>query len=469
MSGGRLKSTTDDRGPIDTLSGRQLDSSRRNEILTRLAGEPETRAIRFRETPGKAGDAASILLLRRDSDLRDVLANEKDFPLTPYDDALGAVSRHIRFFLSADTEEVAARREMRSKILGHSETVARADDLGMRVNAREAARATVRSLDARSKGETVFDVVREVGFLVPYLIAVRAFAVTGPRQPSLRIHLLQLLRVWKSGWRWFRLSEETQAMQSLLQWTLLPTGHIFANFRNRDAGLRGQAKWASESLEAEISRVLKLEMESPSRPFYVALKALHDSGEMDQSSFDTRASGLVYEFVGSVLILVGQGFARTLQYMRASGTRPDQLPGLLAEPDLAEAWINEALRLHSPTGMLQRTCPHGASLGDMQVSPGEHVIMAVDLASRDPASRIQPGAFAPDSDPGAYLHFGNLDGDHPCFGQGWARAIIREMLLALAELPGLDFIGSPDGDMVNFAGFPESMRMRFDAGKKGAR
>lgn len=452
-------SAVEDHGPIEEVDIGRLDAAQMEKARRRLHPLGPARAVRLRET-GRAPYDQDFVFLSRAADVCHVLRDPATFALTPYDCALGEITNGVSFFLSADAETIERRRALRAEVMGHDQRRAESDDLHLEHFSGETARAVTDSLLLRSGPRARFDAVREYATFVPYLTAVRAFGIAGTDSPGWLVHVLQLLRAASSR-RLLHLTPETQAMQSLLAWTLLPTGHIFSNVRGRDGRVRWLASAMSKRLEARIDAALEAPELAGPDTLIGRLEAARRRRDRDPQTWRDDARSMVYEFVGSVTVLVSQGFCRVLEMLQARGLDPAATMDQMRDPDTAHAYIDEALRLHSPTGQLQRVAQADAELDGLAIRTGDHLFLLIDQASCDAARFDNPELFDAARPAGDYVHFGCRESPHACFGQNWARAIIRQMLLQMARLPELEFLPPPRGRLKTFNGFPESLLMVF--------
>lgn len=104
-----------------------------------------------------------------------------------------------------------------------------------------------------------------------------------------------------------------------------------------------------------------------------------------------------------------------------------------ADPALARATIEEAVRLGSPFPQANRFVREPFTLGGLAVQPGEQVLMWLTAANRDlPGQHREPmDRFDPTRDTSAHLGWGS--GYHLCGGVRHARAIAELALSTLAQ------------------------------------
>jgi cytochrome P450 len=119
----------------------------------------------------------------------------------------------------------------------------------------------------------------------------------------------------------------------------------------------------------------------------------------------------------------------------------------------ARAAIEEAVRLGGPFPQASRFVREPFALGDLQVEPGEQVLMWLTAANRGlPGShRLPQDRFDPTRDTSAHLGWGS--GYHTCGGVRHARAIAGAAVTALARRcptlahsgPWVRYVGIDDG------------------------
>lgn len=134
-----------------------------------------------------------------------------------------------------------------------------------------------------------------------------------------------------------------------------------------------------------------------------------------------------------VLMLIAAGLdttAHSLGTMMITLTnRPELRKRLEAEPELIPRAVEELLRWEPPAGGLVRTAAKDQLVGGQHVRAGDHVLLLVAAANRDPADRVDPDAIDFDRENVRHLSFGY--GPHYCLGVHLARLELR---VALEEL-----------------------------------
>ncbi|MFY1631674.1 cytochrome P450 [Solwaraspora sp. WMMB335] len=142
-------------------------------------------------------------------------------------------------------------------------------------------------------------------------------------------------------------------------------------------------------------------------------------------------------------------------------------PPPVARLPLAEAVVNEVLRLYPPAWLMTRTARTATGLGPWSLAAGDEVLICAYLVHRDPRWWSRPDEFEPDRwlagrpAPGtAYLPFGA--GPRVCLG---TTLTMRQLTLAASRLAQRGAVESPDAASVpmRFVGrlAPAGLRARF--------
>jgi hypothetical protein len=110
---------------------------------------------------------------------------------------------------------------------------------------------------------------------------------------------------------------------------------------------------------------------------------------------------------------------------------PAQLAALRAEPGLARAAVEEALRYDTPAQIVGRTASADVVLAGQTIRAGDPVYLLLGSANRDPSRFADPDRY--DIGRRETGHFGFGGGAHACLGAGLARTeaqVVVEGLLA---------------------------------------
>ncbi|MFL6118673.1 cytochrome P450 [Actinophytocola sp.] len=110
--------------------------------------------------------------------------------------------------------------------------------------------------------------------------------------------------------------------------------------------------------------------------------------------------------------LIGNGVLALLGH-------PDELARLRADPGLAHAAVEEALRFAAPVQMTSRLATVETPFGDIVIPAGTRVTILLAAAGRDPSVHLEPDRFVIDRPGQAHLAFSG--GPHFCLGAALGR------------------------------------------------
>lgn len=130
------------------------------------------------------------------------------------------------------------------------------------------------------------------------------------------------------------------------------------------------------------------------------------------------------------------------------GDRPEYQQQLRANPEGIPTFIEESLRMHSPTKIDFRLVRRTTSLGGVHLPAGSIVMLCLGAANRDPAKFEDPHEFRPDrKNVREHIAFGR--GIHTCAGAPLARVegqiTVRRMLDRLADIRIDESVHGPAG------------------------
>jgi cytochrome P450 len=129
------------------------------------------------------------------------------------------------------------------------------------------------------------------------------------------------------------------------------------------------------------------------------------------------------ELLSTVVLLFAAGHETTVNMlsntMLALLTHPDQLAGLRADPQLAGAAIEEALRWDAPTQITQRIALEDLTIDGHEIAKGAPIVVLLAAANRDDTRIPDAERFDVARPPVRNLSFGF--GPHFCLGAALAR------------------------------------------------
>lgn len=159
---------------------------------------------------------------------------------------------------------------------------------------------------------------------------------------------------------------------------------------------------------------------SPGADALSALVAVRDSG--DGLSEDELVATTLMLFTNgeeALTCLLGNLVWALLQ-------TPTQLARLQAQPALARAAVEEALRYDTPAQIIGRTAAQDIVIGGETIGAGDPVYLLLGSANRDPSRFADPDRY--DIGRSGTGHFGFGGGAHACLGAGLARIEAQAML-----------------------------------------
>ncbi|HET8658658.1 MAG TPA: cytochrome P450 [Micromonosporaceae bacterium] len=153
------------------------------------------------------------------------------------------------------------------------------------------------------------------------------------------------------------------------------------------------------------------------------------------------------ELLANLITLFNAGFVTTT-HLLGNGLvllleRPEQRAALLADPELAPAYVEEILRYEPPVHFGVRRALADTEVAGLPVAAGSTALVLLGAANRDPARYPDPDAFLPSRPDNQPLSFGG--GVHYCLGAALSRLEGRLALPMLLErFPRLALAGEPD-------------------------
>jgi cytochrome P450 len=190
--------------------------------------------------------------------------------------------------------------------------------------------------------------------------------------------------------------------------------------RNR---LFAESTAAAEPVRAWIGEACSREFLSPGglgAEFYAAA----DRGEITGAEAGMLVRSLLSAGVDTTV--------HTLAWaLHELATRPDQWQALRADPALARAVVEEALRYASPVQTFFRTTTRAVEVAGTVIPAGEKVLLFLGAANRDPREWDDPDQF--DITRKAAGHVGLGSGIHACVGAALGRLEGELLLTALAR------------------------------------
>jgi cytochrome P450 len=158
--------------------------------------------------------------------------------------------------------------------------------------------------------------------------------------------------------------------------------------------------------------------------FGAAIHAAADAGELTAEEAPVVARSLLTAGVDTTVSGLGAAIYCLARF-------PDQFARLRADPSLARAAFEEAVRFETPVQTFFRTTSREVEIGRVRLREGEKVLMFLGAANRDPRHWERPEVY--DIGRRAAGHVGFGSGVHQCVGQLLARLEGESLLTALAS------------------------------------
>jgi cytochrome P450 len=169
--------------------------------------------------------------------------------------------------------------------------------------------------------------------------------------------------------------------------------------------------------------------------FGAAIHEAADSGELTAEEAPIVARSLLTAGVDTTVSGLGAAIYCLARY-------PDEFAKLRADPSLARAAFEEAVRYETPVQTFLRTTTREVELGGTAVGEGEKVLMFLAAANRDPRRWERPDDYDITRKSAGHVGFGM--GIHQCVGQLLARLEGECLLGALAKKAAtIEIVGEP--------------------------
>lgn len=215
---------------------------------------------------------------------------------------------------------------------------------------------------------------------------------------------------------------------------LLPFGNlVFNSFGPENAHLAQAVEAASEALPWVFEQSRRENLNPTG--FGAGIHAAADSGELTEEEATGVTRGVLTAGVDTTVSGIGAAIYCLARF-------PAQYDRLRADPKLARAAFEEAVRFETPVQSFFRTTTRACELGGTPVGEGEKVLMVLGAANRDPRKWERPDEY--DIARRTIGHVGFGSGIHACVGMALARLEGECVLAALARrVARIEITGEP--------------------------
>jgi 4-methoxybenzoate monooxygenase (O-demethylating) len=215
---------------------------------------------------------------------------------------------------------------------------------------------------------------------------------------------------------------------------LLPYGDMVFNSFGPRNGFFEKAVADAEPVLAWLQRQMQRDAFAPGG-FGAAIHAAVDTGELTREEAPVVARSLLSAGVDTTVSGLGAAVYCLARF-------PEQFARLRADPSLARAAFEEAVRYESPVQTFFRTTTRPVEVGGVALGEGEKVLMFLGAANRDPRHWEHPDDYNITRRTVGHVGFGS--GIHQCVGQLLARLEGECVLSVLARKASLiDITGLP--------------------------
>lgn len=159
---------------------------------------------------------------------------------------------------------------------------------------------------------------------------------------------------------------------------------------------------------------------------------------------DLAEGGLTLHQIAAVCVLLVVPGLDTFSNLMGNAAvlfarHPEVLPRLAAEPESADAVLDEILRLEPPTHASWRVALEPVEMHGQTIEPGDVVLLLIAAANRDERVFESPETFALGGNSRKHLSFGR--GIHYCAGDLLSRLMAKEAFKGLARrIAGLSLV-----------------------------
>jgi hypothetical protein len=204
---------------------------------------------------------------------------------------------------------------------------------------------------------------------------------------------------------------------------LLPYGNmVFNSFGPRNAFFE-EAVRDAEPVLAWVQAQSQRDALSPDG-FGAAVHAAADAGMLTAEEAPIVVRSILTAGVDTTVSGIGAAIYCLARF-------PDQFRTLRANPNLARAAFEEAVRFESPVQTFFRTTTREVDIGGVPIGEGEKILMFLGAANRDPRKWERPDDYDIERRNAGHVGFGY--GIHQCVGQVLARLEGECVLTSLAR------------------------------------
>jgi Dyp-type peroxidase family len=469
-----------------------LFSEQRLTLLGQKILQGEPRVVRFRfserrdsQTPAQPVHAA---FLGRYDDVAAVLRDEKAFAVSHYREHIEEIT-HGKPMLIGLRADDPIRKERLQMLYAALNLLSDRGKRDLFAELESFAGDVTKNILARLLPSGRMDIVRDLGLVIPVIVAKYFFGLPGPERLSptaiaayfARLELTGVPPDWLKGLE--PVLEHEKPVVTVQAWAQAAFREVFLNIvRARELTISSQRM--TDEMLLHIDQLMEEEYRRPSgqRHLLAALAEIKRGQAGAPASADEHIRAILAELLVAGIYTVGKAFANIIDLILGPDRIEPRVAGIFVErnqrrDDLMtvlweicstvdetarkrrlDAFISECLRFRPVSPLLFRVC---TGENEQAVQRGDLVCVLIQAANMDPRKFDAPRDFRLYREPAAYLHFGPAGGPHYCLGERIALAELRSMLPKIAQLRGFRRAAGPKGELEELLRLPQSMVVRF--------
>ena len=458
-----------------------------------LAGAKAARGV----AGGFSGDVHSI----DDPDLIwELLADPKNhLSLSHYDRLMFDLKQPIALLLGEDQCQSSAWQifasalalekrplDQKNDAIGFNEPLSRNNTELIRHLAKTHCANVIENLKSSSGRKT--NIIREYGYLIPFLVGLEFTGLGDSVKISKGLRAFTFcrnLRHRSLGRGRMKLSRQHGAANSYLLWTHFLLGQAFSNLGNRTTQIEKikhrLAGWGARKYFDQIKSSFNLSDDSGSTTFNLSQRLKRFEVNLEQQPRNNLPANkeqreylyecILFEIMMSFHILIGISFAKILDAIIEQEEDIYDFVNRLKTSSDPDRILNAYMSRDTPTAELYRIARR--ALPEHRIKMGDIIKFNIKDASKKlPADSDRFLNFGPHetcpydlSANGEKIYPDGKSKDkvrHPCFGQYWARTVLKEMFFQLTdENIGFKNLSLPKTKTKGFAQIPDHLMVSF--------
>lgn len=406
----------------------------------------------------KQNRSSNIFFVHKNADVVKFLKDQhNDLDLSNYDRALHSGGQGAKFFISADDTYVSLQWEILERALKLSPSLNRS--VPRDPNTEQETYDLIAEQAESAVNETIANIYESRKKISPWMKFIKE-DISPNKVDLVKEYGHSVTHIFVRDFLGIEIPVKSKLRRGKVfaNWIFIMFFNLFANPGSRIP----IAPWLSRLTTRKYIRAIDKSYEDPkegsllSRLKTIERTSLHDL-EITAEEYRKIVVNILMEIAGSFQKLTGDAFSNILKSIdeenkQGKGENPhlsnDDFINLVSKvKDSPRGYINEYLRLNSPTKFIFRTAKRKFRIVEndekSEVLPGDLLCLLTEVSGRDSldASSINPKRECPH-----YVHFGVPDEDpsdlrpkayHPCFGQYWAHNILETMLEGLLKFKNL--------------------------------